>query len=80
MPQLLKHFFQQLPPFILLGIVIAFAAGIFMLFSYVLIWGLAIGAVLWGVNLIYQYFSHSSSSNTPIKPSKGQVIDHDKQQ
>lgn len=80
MPQSLKHFFQQLPPFILLGIVIALAAGIFMLFSYVLIWGLIIGAVLWGVNLIYQYFSQASSSNTPIKPSKGQVIDHDEQQ
>jgi hypothetical protein len=78
MPQLLKHLFQQLPPFILLGISIALGIGIFMLFSYMLLWGLLIGAVLWGINLVVQYF-RSVSEPPASKPSKGRVIDHDKQ-
>ncbi|MCH9689674.1 MAG: hypothetical protein K0U10_03360 [Gammaproteobacteria bacterium] len=79
MPQLLKHLFQQLPPFILLGISIALGIGIFMLFSYMLLWGLLIGAILWGINLVVQYF-RSVSAPPPSKSSnKGRVIDHDQQ-
>ena len=80
--QSLKHFFRQMPPFILLGISIAFIIGIFIVFSYVLLWGLLIGAVLWGVNAIVRYFRSPSSDNTSSKPphssSKGRIIDHDK--
>jgi hypothetical protein len=78
MPHSLKHFFKQMPPFIFLGIAIALVVGVFIVFSYVLVWGLLIGAVLWGISAITQYFRSLSSGNE-IKPSKGRIIDHDKQ-
>ena len=79
MPSPLKHFFQQLPPFILLGVSIALAVGVFILFSYVLVWGLLIGAGLWAINFLVQYFKNLSGdkSTYPTKASKGRIIDHD---
>jgi hypothetical protein len=80
MPRSLKHFFQQLPPFILLGVSIAFAVGLFIVFSYVLLWGLLIGAILWSINILVQYVRGTSatSKNTQTKPSKGRIIEHEK--
>ena len=80
MPQPLKHFFQQLPPFILLGVSIALAVGVFVVFSYVFIWGLLIGAALWGINFLIQYCRTLMSNNpkTKTSSSKGRIIDHDK--
>lgn len=79
MPQPLKQFFQQLPPFLLLGISIALIIGFFVVFSYVLMWGLLIGGALWGVNLLVQYCKDLMSDNpSKQKPSKGRIIDHDK--
>ncbi|MCH9755787.1 MAG: hypothetical protein K0U37_01175 [Gammaproteobacteria bacterium] len=78
MSRSLKHFFQQLPPFILLGIAIALAVGIFVVFSYVLVWGLLIGGILWGVSAIFQYFRSLSASDNEPKTSKGRIIDHEK--
>ncbi|MDX2346180.1 MAG: hypothetical protein QNK11_04845 [Legionella sp.] len=78
MPQPLKHFFQQLPPFILIGVSIAAAIVIFIVFSYVLFWGLLIGAILWGINLLMQYFRGPSQSNHPKNTRQGRIIDHDK--
>ena len=77
MPQPLKHFFKQLPPFILLGVIIAFVVAIFIVFSYVLLWGLLIGAILWGIHLLTQYFRRLSIPHT-TKPTKGRVIEHEK--
>jgi hypothetical protein len=80
MPQPLKHLFQQLPPFILFGVSIALAIGVFVVFSYVLIWGLLIGAVLWGINFLVQYCRTLMSQPPQNKAthSKGRIIDHDK--
>ena len=44
-----------LGPFIILGIVIACAVGLFILSYYVLLWGLMIGVTLWGFSLIKRY-------------------------
>lgn len=77
MSQPLKHFFQQLPPFILIGIAIALAVGIFIVFSYVLVWGLVIGGILWGINSLVQYFQRQTQPEP--RRTKGRVIDHDKQ-
>ena len=80
MPPSIKQFLQQLPPFILIGISIALGVGIFIVFSYVLIWGILIGAILWGVNLLVQYFKPSSTipnKNNANKTSSGRIIDHD---
>ena len=81
MPPSIKQFLQQLPPFIILGVSIALAVGVFILFSYVLLWGVLIGAILWGANLLVQYFKPSSTipnKNNVNKTSSGRIIDHDK--
>ena len=81
MPPSIKQFLQQLPPFILIGISIALGVGIFIVFSYVLIWGILIGAILWGANLLVQYLKSKNiipNTNNPKKSSRGRIIDHDK--
>lgn len=86
----IKQFLQQLPPFILIGISIALGVGIFIVFSYVLVWGIVIGAILWGANLLIEYLrsvnilpsknqnKKSTPSSTSTSTSKGRIIDHEK--
>lgn len=81
MPPSIKQFLQQLPPFILIGISIALAVGIFIVFSYVLIWGVLIGAILWGANVFVEYLKSANiipNKNKATKSSRGRIIDHDK--
>ena len=52
----LQKFFEQLIPFIILGIAIALVVGLFIMLSYVLVWGLIIGGVIWLVAMIKNYF------------------------
>ena len=68
---------NALGPFILLGIVIACAIGLFILSYYVLLWGMMIGFILWVFALIKRALS---ANNTTIKKSKGRIIDHDENQ
>lgn len=76
-----KDLFNQLPPFVLLGISIVLAIGIFLIFSYVLVWGLVIGGVLWGMSLLIQYIRELSDPPSKKKrkknTKKGRIIEHD---
>ena len=47
-----KKILQTFVPFLILGIVIAGIVGLLIMFSYVFLWGIFIGAVLWLVNFI----------------------------
>lgn len=85
MPSSIKQFLQQLPPYILIGISIALGVGIFIVFSYVLIWGILIGAILWGANLLIAYLrsanilpAKNQTKTSSASKSKGRIIDHDK--
>lgn len=73
MNQKLERLFQQLIPFLMAGIAIALLIGLFILFSYVLVWGLIIGAVLWLVAFVKSYFFSSSKKEIS---TKGRIIDH----
>ena len=73
MEHLFKRFAQQLPAFILLGIVIALTVGLFIVFLHVILWGILLGSILCAFALIKQYFSAAS----PPKKHKGQIFDHD---
>lgn len=68
----LKRLFQPFFPFILIGMSIALVISLFVLFSYILLWGIVIGATLWGISILKKVFFPK-----PIKPSKGRVIEHD---
>lgn len=76
----LQQIFKQLAPFLILGISIAISLGLFILFFYVILWGILIGGCLWLIVFIKNtLFSNGTSPiNQPHqKSTKGRVIEHD---
>lgn len=63
---------EQLIPFILLGIGLAFAVGLLIMFFYVLVWGIIIGGIIWLVYFIKNYFFPSNAK----KSKSGRIIEH----
>lgn len=63
---------QQLPSFILMGIIIALLIGLFIVFAYLLLWGAIIGGIFWLCAVIKRYFIRSSDNK-----KQGRVIDYD---
>lgn len=70
----IKSYLEQLLPFIILGVAIAFAIGLFIFFSYVLVWGIIIGSGIWLIMMISNYFF----PKTPPEKS-GRIIEHDRE-
>lgn len=68
-----KQMLEQLPTFIILGIAIALIIGLFIMLSYVIVWGLLLGAIIWLVVVIKNYLSPFLSS----KKNEGRIIEHD---
>lgn len=64
--------FQQLLPFVLLGIAIALTIGLIVVFSYVLLWGLFFGGLIWLAAVIKKY---AFPPRPPVN-TKGRVIEH----
>ena len=48
---------EQLLPYFVLGIAIALLIGVCIILSYLLLWGVLIGALLWTVAWLKQHFS-----------------------
>jgi hypothetical protein len=69
----MKSAMQALIPFLLIGMAIALLLGLLFMFSYVLVWGLIIGGVLWLVTVIKNFFFPSKQITTA---RSGRVIDH----
>ncbi|KTD01591.1 hypothetical protein OQJ19_05350 [Fluoribacter gormanii] len=70
--------FENLVPFLIAGVAIALFFGLLFMFSYVLIWGLIIGGILWIIATIKQYLFPSSPDKTEITAkSQGRIIEHD---
>lgn len=65
---------EQVAPFFILGITIAFMIALLVFFSYVLIWGVIIGAILALIAWVKQTFF---SSNPEKETKKGRIIEHD---
>ncbi|MDR3442822.1 MAG: hypothetical protein P4L65_07370 [Legionella sp.] len=69
---------ESIVPFIIAGIAIALFIGLLFMFSYVVIWGLMIGGVLWLVAVIKQFlFPSTVAKPESMKKTKGRVIEHD---
>ncbi|AHE66127.1 hypothetical protein Loa_00557 [Legionella oakridgensis ATCC 33761 = DSM 21215] len=60
----LQQILEHLIPFIMLGIAIAFAVGLLMMFFYVVIWGIIIGGFIWLVVFIKTIFSRIKLQKT----------------
>lgn len=69
----LQKLFENLVPFILIGIAIAIFIALLFMFFYVAVWGLIIGGVLWLVALAKQYLF----PETPANKEEGRIIEHD---
>jgi len=63
---------ELLFPCLILGVFLALVIGLFIMLSYVLVWGLLIGAVLWiGVSIKNQFFPEA-----PPNKREGRVFEH----
>lgn len=70
--------FETLIPFIIAGIAIALFIGVLFMFSYVVIWGLLIGGVLWLISVIKELlFPSAANKSVATKKSEGRIIEHD---
>lgn len=70
--------FDNIIPFIIAGIAIALFVGLLFMFSYVVVWGLIIGGVLWLVSVIKELlFPSTTAKSATIKKSRGRIIEHD---
>lgn len=72
----LNRFFTPLFPYLILGIVIALLIGIGILLSYVLVWGVVIGAILWLITRIKAHFSPEENLPTQHTHKKGRTFEH----
>lgn len=68
----LKRFTESLFPFVILGISIALFIGLFIMFSYLLLWGLFIGVICWALFMIKEYFFPKKPKTT----TQGRIIEH----
>lgn len=73
-----QRIIEQIIPFIILGITLAFAVGLLIMFSYLLVWGLAIGATLWVLVTVKNYLFPKQKVPQAPHPSEGRIIEHDK--
>lgn len=71
----LQKYFENLIPFLILGIFIAISISLLFVFSYILVWGLLIGGVIWVVMTTLQFFF--KKDKTPPPKKKGRIIEHD---
>ena len=65
---------DRLVGFIIIGIGIAIIFALFMMLAYAVVWGIFIGAVLWCIAWLKDYFFPPKK---PKKRHKGRVIEHD---
>lgn len=63
---------QQLPAFLLFGIALALLLGLFVVFAYVVFWGILLGSLLWAITFVVSYFQKPHKA-----PRKGRIIDYD---
>lgn len=73
MNEKLQQFLENIIPFLVLGVAIALFVGLLFMFSYILVWGIFIGAILWLLNLGKEYLF----PNKEETKEKGRIIDHD---
>ena len=73
--RIIRQALQGIGPCLLLGVAIACTVGLLVVFSYVLLWGMLIGMILWLIALVRRSIF---SKKTPFKNQPGRVIDHEK--
>ena len=68
--------FDTLIPLIITGMAIVVFIGLLFMFSYVLIWGVIVGALLWLASIIKTYLFPNTKKPIKTAKSKGRIIEH----
>ncbi|STX30018.1 Uncharacterised protein [Legionella beliardensis] len=68
----LNYFFQTLIPFLIIGIAIAMLVGLLIMFSYILVWGILIGGILWLASIVKNFLF----PKRVISKTDGRIIEH----
>jgi uncharacterized Tic20 family protein len=68
---------EAILPYLYLGITIALMIGFLIILSYVFIWGILIGFIIYIGVFIKERFFSKNKTVTNKKKHKGRVIDHD---
>jgi hypothetical protein len=69
--------FETLVPFIIAGTAIALFVGLLFMFSYVIIWGLIIGGMLWIISVVKALVFPNAKETSIKTKSRGRIIEHD---
>jgi hypothetical protein len=68
----IQQMLAQIPSFLVLGIAIALIVGLFIMLSYVLIWGVFLGGIIW-IAMVIKNFLFPRLTNK----KEGRILDHD---
>ncbi|MBA2657590.1 MAG: hypothetical protein H0U70_11530 [Tatlockia sp.] len=68
--------FENITPFLILGIFIALIIGFFITFFYILIWGFLLGTLLWALASIKNLLFPAKGISNVEESSKGRTFDH----
>ena len=72
-----KQFISQFLPYIFVGVRLAVFVARAIILSYVLIWGLIVGTILFIIAAIKnKFFNKKPAANDPEQP-QGRIIEHD---
>lgn len=69
----LQKLVESFIPYIVMGVAITLFIGLLFMFSYLLLWGLLIGVILWLISHIAQYLYPDKSKTK----ENGRIIEHD---
>ena len=67
-----KKIVDLIIPCLIIGFALALFIGLFIMLSYVFLWGIVIGAIIWIGLTIKSYFSPAPTSNK----KNGRIIEH----
>lgn len=71
-----KILINSIVPFVMLGIAVALIIGLMIMFSYVLVWGIFIGLILWIAASVKEYFFPSTTTTESSVIISGRIIEH----
>jgi len=68
----LRELLEQFVPFVVLGIAITLAIGLFFILFHAIFWGIVLGGIIWLAMVIKQYLFPNNKSTKP----DGRIIEH----
>ncbi|MBA2709076.1 MAG: hypothetical protein H0U57_00565 [Tatlockia sp.] len=80
MKEKVKQGLEKIIPFLILGVAIAFLLGVFIVFSYILFWGIIVGVVIWSINALKNLIPPTKNIDLSDEETKGRIIEQDERE